>query len=415
MADKNEYYEFLYAYAFGCLDEDDLKSLKNYLASNEDYFWQELGEFQNLSALLPSILNIEKPEPEVKDKVARKLYRIRNEIKAKRDKNKNAKSGVEPVVEKKEVESPENVEEVKEKDIEKQEEEISEEKTKPDVEEFEVVSSEKKPDGTAVVEEKKEAMPKEENLENIEGEVLNFNKPEETVNSDEIDTKTDESEAPGVKAKRDSNAGISMGDIKKPKQRRSVDYQVKSNKKSNTPFIIVSVLMFLLAAVFVFLYFKVSSNVKSYESQIVSLNAEIMNLKEQFRQNKDLQTVLGSRNLKTVTLAGSNIATDASAKLFISLDTNHGILQLSNIPPLRGNGTYQLWIYIYDNYLSLGKFIPTETAAFFSFDTPQLSESSTVSFLVTEEPAGGSFQPGDKVYLARPSYLLLKDKRYLVE
>ena len=83
MADKNEYYEFLYAYAFGCLDEDDLKSLTNYLASNEDYFWQELGEFQNLSALLPSILNIEKPEPEVKDKVARKLYRIRNEIKAK--------------------------------------------------------------------------------------------------------------------------------------------------------------------------------------------------------------------------------------------------------------------------------------------------------------------------------------------
>ena len=157
--------------------------------------------------------------------------------------------------------------------------------------------------------------------------------------------------------------------------------------------------MFILAMVFVFMYFKVSSNVSGYESQIVSLNEQLGNLKEQFRLNKDLQAVLSSRNLRTVRLTATDIATNAFGKLFISRDTNRGILQLSNLPQLHGEGTYQLWIYIYDNYMSLGKFSPMENSAYFPFDTPQLDEDSAVSFLVTEEPPNGSLQPSSKVYL----------------
>ncbi len=41
--------------------------------------WDELGEFQNLTALMASILTVEMPEPEVKEKVAQKLYSLKNE------------------------------------------------------------------------------------------------------------------------------------------------------------------------------------------------------------------------------------------------------------------------------------------------------------------------------------------------
>ena len=90
MPGQKEYYDLLYAYTLGCLDNEELEQLKKYLDTGENFPWQELGEFQNLSSLLPSILSIESPKQEVKDKVARKLYRIRQEIKIKRDARKGA-------------------------------------------------------------------------------------------------------------------------------------------------------------------------------------------------------------------------------------------------------------------------------------------------------------------------------------
>ncbi len=87
MPERNEYYDYLFAYSLGCLDEEDLNKLEEYLKTGEDFAWQELGEFQNLASLLPSILNLETPPPQLKDKVARNLYRIRNE---KRIKNVSA-------------------------------------------------------------------------------------------------------------------------------------------------------------------------------------------------------------------------------------------------------------------------------------------------------------------------------------
>ena len=399
MPDKNEYYEFLYAYTLGCLDEDDLINLKQYLSSSDDFYWQELGDFQNLSALLPSILSVEKPEPEVKDRVARKLYRIRNEIKAKRDKLKGVKAG--PKVSKEKVET--NVEEiaepVKESVSEEEHKEILNEENKQNVEEFEVVSTPSKSvETTTTSEDEKTEMTKEK--EQVKDEqVLNFNARPESATEDEIDTTSEEPEGPSLKSTENKETKAFPDKRRKARYERLEYIEKKETKKSGVLFVITTILMFLLAAVFAYMYFNISTNVKGYEAQIISLNQELSNLKQQVRQNIDLRAVLSSKNLKTVNLAGSGIAANASGKLFIDLDTNHGIVELSNFPQLHGEGTYQLWIFIYDNYLSLGKFSPTEESAFFSFDTPQLSLDSNVNFLVTEESSGGSLQPGDKVFL----------------
>lgn len=82
MADKT-LTDFLYAYSLGCLEDENKKTLIEYLNSNEDYPWQELGEYQNLAALLPVILELEDPDPSLKDKVARKLYQVQDELKNK--------------------------------------------------------------------------------------------------------------------------------------------------------------------------------------------------------------------------------------------------------------------------------------------------------------------------------------------
>ena len=76
---QNEYSDLLFAYSLGCLDKEDLLELNEFFQTGNEFPWQELGEYQNLAALLPSILNMETPTEEIKDKVARKLYRIKNE------------------------------------------------------------------------------------------------------------------------------------------------------------------------------------------------------------------------------------------------------------------------------------------------------------------------------------------------
>jgi len=60
----------------GCPDEVDKKSLQFLKENDESFCWKELGEHQNLSALLPSIFTAENPPIETKELVVRKLNRI---------------------------------------------------------------------------------------------------------------------------------------------------------------------------------------------------------------------------------------------------------------------------------------------------------------------------------------------------
>ena len=79
MSDKDAKYDLMYAYALGCLDDNQVLNFKELTVSDDNFAWDELGEFQNLAALMASILTVEIPKPEVKEKVAQKLYSLKNE------------------------------------------------------------------------------------------------------------------------------------------------------------------------------------------------------------------------------------------------------------------------------------------------------------------------------------------------
>jgi Anti-sigma-K factor rskA, C-terminal len=386
MADKNDYYEFLYAYSLGCLDKDDLINLKNFLDTNEDYYWQELGEFQNLSSLLPSILPVEKPGPEVKDKVARKLYRIRNEIKTKRDKLKKEKKASETIVE---------------KAIEPKKEEILPvEKPRHNTEDFEIVTSKETVPKNLISTEGKKEEPNIHIEEKSEGATINIEKKPEAIRNRDTDT-TGKSKAVDSVAKEKSRPqkAIDKTNIHRQSSIRQIEKAEKIKSRRNLFVMILFLAMLILLAILGYLYFKFSSNTKKYEARINTLNQNVSTLNERFSQNKDFLAVLSSKSLKTVNLSATDIAKNTSGRLFISLDTNHGFIQVSNLPKLQNDEVYQLWIYIYDNYLSLAKFKPTDNLGIFPLDTPQLSENSKVSFILTEEPSNGSIQPGKKIYM----------------
>lgn len=93
--EKKKVIDLIKLEVLGCINEKDTASLQSSKETDTDFPWKEYGEYQNLAALLPSALELEFPKSELKDRVAVKLYSIRDEIKAKLDAKKAAE---EPLV-----------------------------------------------------------------------------------------------------------------------------------------------------------------------------------------------------------------------------------------------------------------------------------------------------------------------------
>ena len=81
--DRKKAIDLIKAKTLGCLNKDENAELNEYMVSGEDFQWDVLGEYQNLTAMLPVLLQLEVPDSELKDNVARKLYKIFEELKAK--------------------------------------------------------------------------------------------------------------------------------------------------------------------------------------------------------------------------------------------------------------------------------------------------------------------------------------------
>jgi hypothetical protein len=86
--DNKKTIELIKLNAIGCIKPDDLAALNSLMQEDENFPWKELGEFQNLAALLPSSLVIETPSWELKDKVARNLYKLMDEVKSQQEEEK---------------------------------------------------------------------------------------------------------------------------------------------------------------------------------------------------------------------------------------------------------------------------------------------------------------------------------------
>lgn len=84
MIDEQKIIGMLQAKALGCLDDDDDKQLQEFINAGHVFPWDELGVYQNVTSLLPLSLPLEIPDVELKDKVALRLIKLRDELRAKK-------------------------------------------------------------------------------------------------------------------------------------------------------------------------------------------------------------------------------------------------------------------------------------------------------------------------------------------
>ncbi len=71
--EKNRYQNLIQAFALGALDKEDFIEIVHVLQTNEDFATQELGEYQNLTALLVSFINPKEAPPHSLDRILAKI------------------------------------------------------------------------------------------------------------------------------------------------------------------------------------------------------------------------------------------------------------------------------------------------------------------------------------------------------
>ncbi len=84
MIDEQKIIGMIPAKALGCLDLEDDSVLQSYIEEGFPFKWDELGNYQNIAAMLPLALQLEIPEPRLKDNVALKLIELSEKLRSQK-------------------------------------------------------------------------------------------------------------------------------------------------------------------------------------------------------------------------------------------------------------------------------------------------------------------------------------------
>jgi len=438
-----DFTSLLHAFAIGCLERDDYDLMMEYFKSNQDYPWQELGEYQNLVALLPSFLDIEVPDARVKDMVARKLYRLRDQQRPQRNtqiisrtspgEHKNLFQRIETPEQKlfSQISAPSLENEINEQ------EQGSETLESPNTnihrtEEFEPVSSEQNaylynpeketfnpndfssqvsPDENEVLEDTKTGYSSDVTEDNGANYLSNFDQIESESKepSEDKDEFSFESSLSNYSFNADSlpktdetvSSFTSETMIEEPTVDTHQQPLVVGKVKSGvSPFVFV-LTFFVLAGTIGAVYYFLSKDFKlATEKQTAKYEEMVQSLQRDLSTTTEVDALLASINLQIVTLKSTPKATGAYGKLLFDAVTRKAMLQVVNLPVLSSDKVYQLWIISNNQKYSAGIYSPTSSKQYFPVTNfGELNLIGSTSFLITEEIATGGEKPSKDVYL----------------
>lgn len=414
MPESKEYIDQLQALALGCLEKTDLEKLRVYLTSGKDFPWQELGEYQNLVALLPAILNMEIPKPILKDKVARKLYRIRDESRAKKTTELNQSGAIEPtqsVPVKEFVTVSKGIEETQaeqakfvrqdytpegsDKYLSEKDEPVQLVNAVPESEEnfFDLQF------GPAADQPKAEDItaPKNENTPDIKDyeRVKSARKTSEFFIPEQGN-----SNQPEVQPVKNDSQEFFSGTFKQAEplpvnESFIITAPEAEPRKNSSAFGIMIALLLLIIAGGAYAYLTITSEVKTYKSEVEKLNEEIKSMNPGASGRAGLQQMLDKPDTRIVYLSSIQQNTSEFGRVIINQREKKGFLQLGGLPLQ----TYQLWITINNKFVSLGVFDKTQDVEYFQFNLPDLEEGTENKFVLSHEPPGGSAKMGVNLFL----------------
>jgi RNA polymerase sigma factor (sigma-70 family) len=329
--------DMVYPYVLGCLKNSEMMGAYDTFKSSEAFVWKLLGEYQNLVSLLPVILDLEEPPPELKNKIINKIYQPGNE-------NKKAS-----------VNSHTSVEE----NLESEQDEIGKE------------------------------------MESNHGEAETLNELRESeIQKDEAEQSVLKPAIPYkvVEGEPEIPAEEILSKYNHPK-----DINFEGKRNYTTILIFVFVFILIVATVITYLFYK--DRLAYYESQIEILNERLQSLVDENLNRPEIPGLGELNNPQIIELEAANESLVGSGKIILSFDDKRGYLHILNLPTLDSESAYQLWGSFDGEFVSLGVFKVSTRPDYYPFALPQSVSSGPVGFYVIESTSAGSRKPGANVYL----------------
>jgi hypothetical protein len=338
--EDNSINEMISAYAIGCMDQRNFIQFKKYINSEGQMPSRELGVLQNVVALIPTILEIDVPEPKLKDKVAKEIVKYQEEIKVKIRSQK--------------------------------------EKSRPIIK-SEAETDFQKPDNT-LSKEKTDRFTKSENLLEVKKDK----------------TKTTVEKEDEQKLRDTANSKLSRDHV-------FDDTPLIDRSSSPWALIILFTLFVITAIMLIYFYQKnteLNEQINIVNQKLNNLQAELRKEKDFLEQNKLLIDFLNSDDLEIVRLEPTDIAGGSMGQLFLSFKEGKGILRITNLPDLEESHNYQLWFVSKNEtipILSINS--KTKTSIFVISNLPYIDKKEVELIRITEESEENPKLPTGSSYL----------------
>lgn len=345
-------HEMVCAFVAGCMDKANYIQFKEFFDTGGELPRDEMGELQNIISLVPVILELETPDPKLKDQVAKTLKGMQDEIKAQiKDKTK--------------VPTDKAVDRILENHAN------NSVITKEEIEADKVVKESLK----KVTEEK----PSEKIIPPTEADAFK-------------------------KTSYSSKPVILPPDRRKRNKKKEVIKKYNESERSNAG--VWLAFLFLLLALVVAGYYvykksiKLEDNIKRLNQDVETLKTDIEKTNQFIGNHRALIDFFNYKDITVTRLIGSEIYPEGSGKLLISFDEKEALLQVNNLPALQAEETYQLWLISKGRSYSLGTFIPAEGEKYIRIqEFPYLPKEEIELFRITNEPINGSELPQGQTFL----------------
>ncbi|MDZ7767241.1 MAG: anti-sigma factor [Melioribacteraceae bacterium] len=348
---SNAIHEMIAACSAGCMDKKNYQNFREYIETGGDIPVRELGELQNVIALLPIILELEKPSPEIKDKVAKKLISLQDEIKEKIKTTKQHTAATRA-----------------------QEREKTEAEQK-----FRTESSEPPREKTRLAEPEEE-VPRETSFETIppppQAETRGTEFYESIKPHSQPAPPTQQYELP-------------------PRTKKDVDaYQ---NKVPVVVWIVIALVFLILSTGLLIVNFSghdYSQEITALEQRVDQLQQEVNSTQDFIDKNEELIQFMNYEDINVVTLSPIDETTGSTGKLMLSFTHREALLELKGMPSLGADQAFQVWLISDGRSYSLGSYVPSYVQKYIPIDNiPYVPRNEIELVRVTIEPLTGSDIP----------------------
>ncbi len=405
--------EMMSAYVTGCLDNSNLVQFVDYINSGGSINNDELGELQNVAALIPIILEIENPPASLQSKI---FQQIPDNEEKSNIKTRTKKAHLREILESKKAER-----------IKEEEPEIN----IPEDVSFKSTSKKSKQEKTAKTEiQENISKPEEQSTDKT------YEKPGSKVSIKQTDIKETTSDEvfapktskakkekvtlpretladsphPHVTVKRSKRETLVVTPELEQEQSASNNLNNDEQCEENKPFLhsltakIITAASIVIFIILLIMYFStkstLSEKVASLQKEKNILQTEVKTKNDFISSNLPLIESFSQKDLLVIPLAGTEDQGDYDARILLSPSSRLGILQFIKEPKISINESLQLWLISKGQSYSVGVFHPQPGKKFYSLNKiPHIPFDEIDMFRMTKEPASGSeFPSGNTVY-----------------